>query len=328
MGRRCPRRKSAVSAKQGFVRPGRRPHGGFPVVAGVRRPRDGAMDDGPTGAPADGSSLGRFRSATIGVPVERIDAPRVDVDVVGRSPAGGGRARHRVPSRGRRQTTHARGRAPSDPSGSRSTSRIRGVRMAPLRRGCAIAAAPGRTRAEHRGCGARLRGSTRERISRPAWQSCTARCPSWKKPHAAARWPSFAPSVKPSSAQGTSDQEHAHARCAKAPQSRSAKRLSKAALCAITTTAAPRNASISAASIDLPTTISSVMPVMATTAAGIGRPGSRKRLKDSWTEKMRPSEEKSKGTMAISMISSVAGSRPVVSTSTKTARRVRVPSGT
>jgi hypothetical protein len=72
---------------------------------------------------------------------------------------------------------------------------------------------------------------------------------------------------------------------------------------------------------------SSVMPVMAATAAGIGRPGSRKRLKDSWTEKMRPSEEKSNGTMAISMISSVAGSKPVVSTSRKIARRICVPSG-
>jgi hypothetical protein len=54
---------------------------------------------------------------------------------------------------------------------------------------------------------------------------------------------------------------------------------------------------------------------------GIGRPGSRDRPKGSWTEKMRPSEAKSKSTMTISTISSAAGSRLGVSRSGTTARR-------
>lgn len=65
--------------------------------------------------------------------------------------------------------------------------------------------------------------------------------------------------------------------------------LSKPALCAIAITAPSTKAATAASSSLWPATISSVMPVIATTSGGIGLEGSLKAEKTSLTPTMRPS---------------------------------------
>ena len=78
-----------------------------------------------------------------------------------------------------------------------------------------------------------------------------------------------------------------------------------------------------ASSIDFPATIASVMPVSFGTSAGIGRPGSSRKLTASPTVRIRPlSFSYSNGIPQNSMIRSLAVSSPVVSTSITTALAV------